>query len=594
MLLGQLRDYIIGSVFDLGKETLVKKHNNEKLISLIEDYLSREVRFNELATQAEEIDYDGFCSFVSSETFKKLMIQRIDGNTDERRRARESLWNQAVEYAHADTEEKRRKVAKLFTGISDIIQDFFVSQLGHGEHILAARIEDHVSAAHEDLATRIDRLEEKTNTTLDCFTEMVRNRDMTGAAGVIDSFLHAADTYHDLKGYYRFAPMTVGDHTSLYSLPLSQEALKKYPPNLRVEEETTVCGKKMPRDKALEYAIKHQVPVHIEITKATAYLGNQVDPAQGPAEAVIGKRYDYLPPPLSPIYDCRIVVDNALCYQHIELSIAELLEDGTYVLNNRKQSNSDLIVEFKYRENNLIDTHFEIKNGTTQQLLDFDRFTKCAANGATVEIINNKTDESIVMWIQEESLAQSQFGTIDDEIDLLERILCVEQHYETRFEITTISQKDYNYLCFLSDMLNGKRHYGEWEVFDLELKVTDKLKNLFENCDGEFGALYGPVEVEDTLFDKTLGYRFFRFLSRAKMIDFERKKKQVELADIGESVKLKFSPMDNPGKVMDVPLQEILDNVDAETRKEIEENDELVLIPPKKRESFTGSAYKAK
>lgn len=106
MIYDQLRDFIIGTVLDLGKDTLVKKYEKKQLVSIIEDYLAHKESYHKMASLAEEINYEGFCEFVQTDTFKRLMCQRMDGADEEKGRARDSLWKMAMEYAHADTEAK--------------------------------------------------------------------------------------------------------------------------------------------------------------------------------------------------------------------------------------------------------------------------------------------------------------------------------------------------------------------------------------------------------------------------------------------------------------------------------------------------------
>ncbi len=589
MIYDQLRDFIINTVFDLGKDTLVKKYEKKQLVSIIEDYLARKESHHEIASLAEEIDFEGFCGFVQTDTFKRLMFQRMDGSEEERGRARDSLWKQAMEYAHADTEAKRRAVAKFITDVSDIIQNFFVSQLGHGEHILAARVEDTIlkdnEEKHHEVMSTLERIEKKRENSIDIYLSLLADGDIRGAEELLNNIVQTGNLLHQVKGFYKFGAVTVNGETRLISIPTSEQALKLYPPNVVLDGEVSVDGKQMSKEEMAKYSYDHQKPICVKIKNATAYLGDKIDPAQVTAEGYIGKEYLLIPPPLSKTYDCSIFVGEKEFYSHVLIQVVEKKDNGALVFSNRNQQDAEVLFEFEYVKNRLLDHHFANEDSNAKQTLRFDRFLKAASIGQKeIRIFDKEANQTMISWIPKAFTPEAELGTIDNDIDLLERIVSVEEYYDREFDYRErVTQEELNYLYYLSEMIMKEHYQGTWEAYSDRVRVSDKLRELFEKSNGEYGYIYGVGEVEDKLFGETLNFKFLRIMNHARIVDFEKKKQQLKYADNGDTMKLHYLPVDEPGIAIDIPLNLVLERADNEIRNQILNNDGMVLMSTEKK-----------
>lgn len=585
-MIAEIKDLILGMVFDLGKDKLIKKYGEMKLRKMISDYLDRC-----FPIISDDIDFEGVISFLRSSSFQNLLMERIDGDAWQRSRARESIRIQAISYSHAEKDNSKKQVGKLIADISDIIQNFFVSQLGHGDHILAARVEDTIltdaDEKHKEQMELLKSIDKKQSSSMEQYTELLRNGQIQEAEKILNMFVSAGDSIHPLRNYYKYGTVTLNGENRLFSIPLSEKALELYPPHVIVNGEATVDGKHLSGDKMMKYSYDHQMPICIRIADATAYLGDIRDPSQLMAERYVGKEYYLVPPSLSGVFDCKIMVGEQEFYPNIQMQIVEKKENDDLVFSNRNQDDPDVVFEFEYSKGILKDHQFYIRESNAKRALLFDRFLKAASAPVEISVIDKSKEQVMISWIPKAFTPDAEFGTIDDEIDLLERIVCVEEYYHKQFNYSEISQQEFNYLCYLSEMIRNEQYAGTWKSHSDEIRVSDKLRSFFENTNGEYGFIYGVGEVEDKLFGELISFKFLRIMNHAKMVNFEKKKRQIELADNGETMKLSYVPVDDPGRMIDLPLDLVLEHADPELRDQILKGDGIEVIPSVKNPQIT-------
>ncbi len=141
-----------------------------------------------------------------------------------------------------------------------------------------------------------------------------------------------------------------------------------------------------------------------------------------------------------------------------------------------------------------------------------------------------------------------------------------------------ITQTDFEKVMFISDIIRGKTRNGTWKLFELTESVSPELKQFLKDSNGEFGCIFGPTTYTDQLFGEQISLALFRFLSEARIVDFERKQKQVELSDTGERVIIKFEPLDSEGRMEELSELTVLENFDKETRERIKNNPSIVFV----------------
>lgn len=389
-----------------------------------------------------------------------------------------------------------------------------------------------------------------------------------------------ADEQHVLRKYYHTGFMPVGEKRRMVSIPRSEEAIKMYPPRIELEGKLSLGGKPIDRltDKVIDYSFRHQIPLDFSVIGAKKYLGNELDPYQAEAELYNEGQYSFSPPPLSSVINCEIIVGDTVFYNNIELMIVEILEDGAEVIANKNQASADIRLSIIVKDKMARKIKTYVEDATNKQLLQFNKYIKAMNEGAKAVIRNKRNNTVMMQWRSDNISCETHFKTIEEEIDYLERIVCIEEYFGITLLMNEITQTDFEKVMFISDIIRGKTRNGTWKLFELTESVSPELKQFLKDSNGEFGCIFGPTTYTDQLFGEQISLALFRFLSEARIVDFERKQKQVELSDTGERVIIKFEPLDSEGQMEELSELTVLENFDKETRERIKNNPSIVFV----------------
>lgn len=126
----------------------------------------------------------------------------------------------------------------------------------------------------------------------------------------------------------------------------------------------------------IDYAYRHQLKLVMSIDEAVKLLGNKPDPIQTEAEQYVGKEIIAIPPEFPEAFPCSIKVGEKTYFDYILLRTEEILDDGTYVIGNREQTNSTIYFEIKVNPQNPQKEDFtvNIANANNHELLNYAKF----------------------------------------------------------------------------------------------------------------------------------------------------------------------------------------------------------------------------
>ena len=582
-MLDRVVDLGFNILVEAGKEKYAGIRDQKALRTAVTNYLRQHSKFNRCVNLAEEIDFDGLVEYCKSETFKRLAYQRICGTDSERKRARASIEEQAYEYAHTKEKKGEQKVVGLITGLTDLIQDFYKRKVPPEIKTLAAQsvdeINENTNARANELKKKFEEIESSISREEKMKTAFKEGR-YSDAERLVNEHVNFSQD-HPLKGYYGTELRLVGDKLKFKSVPLTPDALEKYPPNIKVTGKFRIHGKEydtLTRDM-LDASWRHQEPFYLSISEAEQYLGDFRDPGQISAESLTGKEVEIVPPPLSQIVPCEIYCDEECFYRNVEFRVDEITDDGTMIISNRKQINPDIIITLYLREESLMNASVGIRDANLSQLLQFRKFIKHSKDKEKTRIVADESGRTVAQWISNSIDIKTIFDSIEEDLDFLERLLLIEEYLHREIKAEKVTYEDYTTVHYVSDLLRGENKTGSWETFDVTDKVSDELRTLIGNSNkGEFITIFGSTRFVHDLFGEEIEIPIYRFYNGARIVDFERKCKQIEYSDEGDQIILRFEPTSDHGIVTDIFEPFAFNDLDPAARDELMKGRSMIFV----------------
>ena len=157
-----MKETVIGwlkeRAFDWAKDQIASRTSEQEIRRALNAFIERENKVNELCSIAEEIDFEGVCKYVQSDEFRVDIERRLlSGSKKERGIARKTIEQKAYAYGGAQTDEARKRVSRFVSLATDILRSFYEKELGKGDLLSIAYIQDCVSEVGE----KVDELTEK-------------------------------------------------------------------------------------------------------------------------------------------------------------------------------------------------------------------------------------------------------------------------------------------------------------------------------------------------------------------------------------------------------------------------------------------------
>ena len=464
-----------------------------------------------------------------------------------RRNVREHIINKALSYSHADSEEAKCRVKKGISICLDIIHDFYLS-FNKKDYIIASHIIDEIHNDTKEIVQssedRLTNLIEKSRSlvSIDKAIELSKAGDFATIEDGIEDIIQAVSSKHPLYPDYGFE---LHNH-KLRSKPLTDTAVQKHPPRYVFNGHVRV-GEKLfhtPQENPFDYSYRHQIPITFEVSNATKYLGDQLDPKQDEIYNFIGKTITANPPEFPPARPYSIIVGTETCFEYILLRTQEILDDGTIIISNKEQGNS---IIFTIKTNPQSPEHpgymISMDQPSNRDILQYVKFISALEKYKDIHIHDLSKEKDWIAGHIENLGYKSGFPSIEEEIDFIERVCIIEDYFDVILKPEgDISIHEIEETQMISNLIQNELVPSQWNQATLTGIIDqDSRQRILTMKDEPFMFSYvGISQVK--LFGAQFDVKFLRTYISAQIVDLKKLKKKVELMDDGETIKIQLMP----------------------------------------------------
>ena len=556
-------EYVAGLGFDVAKECGQGKLDEKKLRSELTSYIERQRKYNEMCSLAEEIDFQGLVEYIQNNLLEQAGVRIFDPNRKKRGQARQEIIDSAVAHSKASTSEAKKRVATCISICLDIIHGFYAEHhLAVRDYLLAEMVVDTVAEeVHEAQASTVSAVEDARDQILakidsNGFLFSIDRAVALAEAGSFDSIGSGIKKMLDhISLEHPYYPHFGYDYRNgmILSKPLTAEAKQLYPAKYVLTGAVRFGDQYYndPNGDPLDYAYRHQLPITMEVSKATKLLGEKPDPRQDEVAVLEGNTVVATPPEFPPAFPCAIKVRDKTFFEYVLLRTQEILDDGTYVIGNQEQGGS---FYFEVRINPQIpskpDFKINMSNATNEELLNYVRFISTLSKEKDLHIYVLALGEDIIAGYINDMNYRTGFGSVEEEIDFLERICAIENYFGvTLAPRGEISNKEYEAVLHISDLIRNDEVKGTWSEATFTGIMSQHFREELVSMDKEL-YMFSYVGISHVdLFGAEFEFRFMRTFNCARMVDFEKVKRKAEVLDDGDDIKITFRAGDDKGTI---------------------------------------------
>jgi hypothetical protein len=166
-------------------------------------------------------------------------------------------------------------------------------------------------------------------------------------------------------------------------------------------------------------------------------------------------------------------------FEYLELRIKEILDDGTYIVDNREQRNSHVFISIKTKleENGNVDFTLNIDRASNAELYQYVRFMKAVSKGAFVELKVLSIGKKLCSGFISTSSYNCRFSSIDEELQFLKDVCDVEEYIGDEIEIPeNITGRHMQELSYLAGLVRGEEQAFWWQKFSIEGIVDENFR----------------------------------------------------------------------------------------------------------------------
>lgn len=566
MELGLVGDYIVGLGLDAARQHMESKIDEHKLKCALKEYIESEIKYNDFCTMAEECDFQGIVEYITQELLADVENRFFAVSVDDRRKAHEEIISKAVAYSKASTTESKKRVSRLIEISLEIVRQFFKKKIAVSDYLLAADIVDAVNEkivpavesstsaiqhtvleSKNELANQLDMVKQSME---NGFLYSVENMSQMAATGQysqveknLRKLLAGMSVEHPLYPDYGFT----FDGDILKSTPLSEKAQQKYPARLNFKG-TIRAGSHYFNDASvnpMDYAYRHQLKLVMSIDEAVKLLGNKPDPIQTEAEQYVGKEIIAIPPEFPEAFPCSIKVGEKTYFDYILLRTEEILDDGTYVIGNREQTNSTIYFEIKVNPQNPQKEDFtvNIANANNHELLNYVKFMDELAQVKDLHIYALKVQKDFIAGIINSVNYETGFNSIADEIDFLKRICAIEDYFNVKLNVSgNISEEEYRCVFRVSELIFNDEVDSTWKEASFTGVLGEEFRKQLGDLDTPISMLSYVGICDVNLFGAEFKFKYMRTYRYAVMQELDRIKQLVSCLADGDPIRIKFAP----------------------------------------------------
>lgn len=566
MEIGLIGEYLAGLGLDAAKQHIDAQIDERKLKCALREYIEQQEKANEICTIAEECDFQGLVEYIAHDLLSDIEQRFFSASKSTRRRAHEEIVSKAVIHSNASTEESKRRVARLIATCLEIVRQFFKNKVSLSDFLLAAEIVDAVAenttetvnTATSEIQHTISKAKNEISNQLDSVKQSIinsslysiENASQMAAMGQFSQieknlkrFLAGMSVEHPLYPDYGYT----FDGDGLRSTPLSATAQQRYPAHLNFKG-TIRAGNHYFSDATvnpMDYAYRHQLKLVMSISEAVKLLGNRPDPIQREAERFVGQNIVAIPPEFPEAFPCSIKVGEITYFDYVLLRTEEILDDGTYVIGNREQTDSKIYFEARINPENPRNEEFtvNIANANNHELLKYVKFMDELERVKDLHIYALNEQKDFIAGFINGVNYETGFQSIAEEIDFLKRVCAIEDYFHVEMCISgDISEEEYRCVFRISEMISKDKVESTWEGASFTGTLGAEFRKEIENMEEPISMLSYVGVCNVNLFGAEFEFKYLHTFKCAKIQDLDRVKRLVSCLEDGEPIKIKFVP----------------------------------------------------
>lgn len=556
--MGVVFEHLLTLTFDAGKQHLKDHLDKKKIEDRLRSFIESSVKYNEMCTLAEEIDFQGLIDYIDKNLLEDVE-KRLFGVPKERGRARQRIVSQAISYSKADTTQARDRVEKTVFRLIDMIRDFYRSSISKQDLLLAEEIENEILQGvqvsekwiSQEVIRSKDEIVNAINGANGYMPENFMNLAKAGKFQEIQDRmslqLDAASKGHLLYPYYGVTM----EQNILKSIALSPEAKKLYPPRYLCRGTLQLDGRQVSGiDPGIfDYADRHQLTIMLEIAEAKKLLGDITDPFQVEAEKMVGQKLIRHPQPFPQAFPCSISIDGELFYDYIELRTKEIMDDGTYVITNEEQKccKIRIMIQIKLENmNNKFSLTVKTETLENKDFLLFNRFIKGVSERGCVVIHILNWDRDFIRGNLDTFECETGFQSLDEEIDFLSRVCEIEDYFGKKITIDeNISEYNYGAVKYVSELIRGKEQKFNWTEASFERSVDQYFRKALSQITDKSHERAFVGETVVTIFGVKLKFKLLRRYLGVCIKNLDRLRQKVEVLEDGDKIIITFISDEN-------------------------------------------------
>lgn len=486
-----LIDYIAELGLDAGKDFLSEKYSQKELKKRIKEYVKRQSNIHELSSLTEEIDFEDLAEYMKSGLLEDIQKRLFGVKKDERKAAREQIFQKSIMYSGAKTDIAKKKVVKIVSNIIDILHRFYFSKVGKGAVLVLAEVEDVMEDGFDKVSRKIDNtLEKNSLVSIDSAIKAISSGELKEVENKINTFFDCISVVHELSPDYKFVPeVDSSGKVRIFSKAVSTDALKKYPPQIKCKG-TIKVGDRYLRELDLnifQYANRHQLPITMEVQQAKKYLGTVEDPVQYEAVSLIGQELVIPPKPFPEAKAYKLYINDYVEFDYLLLRVQEIEDDETIVVTNKEQVNCPFKFRFRINLKNRTLRFTISKEGlNNSELLEYTKFIAKVHEGTMLRLKALEGNGEIECPLNNLDYS-SDFSTIENEIEFLKKVVTIEKYFDKSIVLPEeIYFKDYEVISYMADLINGKEVERGWTEAAFSFDLCNSTKNSILNMKIKF------------------------------------------------------------------------------------------------------------
>lgn len=544
-------DYILNLGLDVLKDKVVDVKEQKELKKQLQDFIKRQSKINEVCLLAEEIDFQGWSNYIIGDLLDDMRMCMF-GKKEERAMARKMILDKSIGYSLAEDENAKKKIIKFTSDVLEILKTFYRKRSPKTDLLLAGEMVDDVKAEVEKLSSVItETIGSQNIMSIDKNMQHIKSGEIDKTEENLNLFINSMKGTHALYPHYGFVPEYIDGEMRYLSKPLTANAIETYPPKMKCKGTIRVGNKIMSQfsEDTLEYAKRHQLSITISVKEAIKYLGNIADPIQREAKELTGSDLIIPPEPFPEAFPCSISMNQKVIFDYILLRTNEVLDDDTFVVSNSEQGNCPFRVNMKV---NILknETSFSIKteNATNKDILQYVRFMKLATEKHKMEIRVLTIGENIMEGCFDSFVYQSDFLTIDEEIEFWEKIVAIEGYLGISIKIPDeMDEDDRGAVDYIYELINGEEYEGEWTETVFSFTLNEQFRKKIADMKEEAYSVSFVGDISVPLFEERYHFNIRRRYEKVKVDCLKKLKDKAEILDIGDSIKIRYVPATKEG-----------------------------------------------